>query len=255
MIFTAAICVLVYYVFYFFEMNIAWQMARPIVICPIMGLVLGDFKNGIILGGMLESVFMGISAIGGSAPAECFVTSILCTAFVIKTGASLEAAIAIALPVGTVISSVGALIQPIMTLFAPKFEQLAKEGETKKYDLLLWGVTFGISPVNNAIILFFSIAFGIGQLESLMAMLPVDVMRGITAASSMLPIIGLAILTITLWSKEVGAFLLLGFILNKYLGLSTLPIALLGLIIALVSFFNEKKMKDLVDQSRGDIHE
>ena len=78
---------------------LGWQaLTRPIVICPLVGILLGDVTTGCILGASLESLFMGISAIGGSIPADATTTSYVATAFVILTGADIESAVAIAMP-------------------------------------------------------------------------------------------------------------------------------------------------------------
>ena len=50
---------------------------------------------------------MGISAIGGSIPADATTTSYVATAFVILTGADIESAVAIAMPIGTVLTDSG----------------------------------------------------------------------------------------------------------------------------------------------------
>jgi PTS system mannose-specific IIC component/fructoselysine and glucoselysine-specific PTS system IIC component len=50
---------------------LSWQcLTRPIIVGPIAGLILGDLKTGIILGASLESIFMGISYIGGSVASD-----------------------------------------------------------------------------------------------------------------------------------------------------------------------------------------
>lgn len=74
----------------------SWQcLNRPIVVAPLAGLILGDFKTGIIMGASLESIFMGISAIGGSIPADATTSSIIAVAYTILTGADIEAGLAI----------------------------------------------------------------------------------------------------------------------------------------------------------------
>lgn len=64
----------------------------------LAGLVLGDFHTGIVMGAALESIFMGISAIGGSIPADATTASIIAVAYTILTGSTAEAGLAIALP-------------------------------------------------------------------------------------------------------------------------------------------------------------
>ena len=77
-----------------------------------------------------------------------------------------------------------------------------------------------------------------------MASLPAWVMRGLSAASGMMTGIGFAILTTMIWSKEIGGFFFVGFVLAKYLGLGTLPIAIIMAVVAIMYFFNDKKILD-----------
>ena len=61
----AVIGTIVYWIIYVLDPYIfSWQcLNRQIVIAPDLGLLLGDFKTGIIMGAASDSIFMGISAI------------------------------------------------------------------------------------------------------------------------------------------------------------------------------------------------
>ena len=74
----ALIVAIAYYIITMLDLNLlSWQcLNRPIVVAPIIGLVLGDVKTGIIMGASLESIFMGISAIGGAVPADACSASV-----------------------------------------------------------------------------------------------------------------------------------------------------------------------------------
>ena len=69
----AIICAVVYAVINWLDpYTLSWQcLNRPIVVAPLVGLLLGDFQTGIIMGASLEAIFMGISAVGGSIPSDC----------------------------------------------------------------------------------------------------------------------------------------------------------------------------------------
>ena len=41
---------------------------RPIVLCPLVGLVLGDLQSGLAIGASLELLFMGSISIGAYVP-------------------------------------------------------------------------------------------------------------------------------------------------------------------------------------------
>ena len=58
---------------------------RPLICGALVGLVLGDLQQGIIIGATLELIFLGTITIGGSVPADLAVGSVLATAFTILT--------------------------------------------------------------------------------------------------------------------------------------------------------------------------
>ena len=69
-----------------------WMLDRPLVLGPIVGLILGDFKTGIIVGGSLELIMMGIVGIGSATPPDTVSGAILATAFAPVTSASVHGA-------------------------------------------------------------------------------------------------------------------------------------------------------------------
>ncbi|SJZ35917.1 PTS mannose/fructose/sorbose/N-acetylgalactosamine transporter subunit IIC [Anaerorhabdus furcosa] len=225
---------------------VSWQcLNRPIVVAPIAGLILGDFTTGIIMGAALESIFMGISAIGGSIPADATTSSIIAVAFTILTGANIEAGLALALPIGTVMASLVGLLTPLFAGVAAYWEKLALECKPKKF--LIQNLLFSCltAPLINAVILFAAVAYGVEGLSAFLASLPAWVMVGLGAASGMMLAVGFAILTSMIWNKEVGCFFFLGYVFVKYLGLNTLAIAIIGIVIAITMFFTEKRIIDL----------
>ena len=65
---------------------------RPLVTGLLVGLVLGDVKNGIIIGAQLELIWMGIAGIGASTPPDVVTGGILGTAFAILSNSGVEVA-------------------------------------------------------------------------------------------------------------------------------------------------------------------
>ena len=74
---------------------------RPIVLCPLVGLVLGDLQSGLAIGASLELLFMGSISIGAYVPPDETIGGVLACAFAIQLGQSTEAAIALAMPIST----------------------------------------------------------------------------------------------------------------------------------------------------------
>ena len=92
---------------------------------------------------------------------------------------------------------------------------------------MFFGVVMDRLP--QTIILFVSVSFGAEGLARVMELLPAWIMRGFGAASGMMTAVGFAILTSMIWSKEIGGYFFLGFVLAKYLNLEMLPIAIIAL--------------------------
>lgn len=59
-------------------------------------------------------------------------------------------------------------------------------------------------------------------------------MTGLTVCGQLLPAVGLALLMKMIWTKEIGVYYLLGFVLFIYLKLPIVAIAVLG-IVAIVA--------------------
>lgn len=223
----------------------SWQcLNRPIVVASLAGLILGDFKTGIIMGASLESIFMGISAIGGSIPADATTSSIIAVAYTILTGADIEAGLAIALPIGTVMASIAGMFTPIWASLAAYWEKLAAECNPRKFAFQTIGFSC-LTPLINVVILFFAVSYGVEGLNAFLASMPAWVMTGLGAATSMMLAVGFAILTSMIWNNEVGIFFFVGYVMVAYLGMATLPIAILGAAIAITMFMGEKRSIDL----------
>lgn len=239
------ICLAYYIVSLLDPVLLSWQcINRPIVVAPIAGLVLGDLHTGIIMGAALESIFMGISAIGGSIPADATTSSIIAVAYTILTGASVEEGLAIAMPIGTVMASLNGMLTPIWASLAAYWEKLACECNPKKFAIAN-AVVVLITPLVNTVILFFAVSYGVEGLNAFLASMPAWVLTGLGAASGMMLAVGFAILTSMIWNKEVGVFFFVGYVLVKYLGMATLPIAIIGIAVAITMFFAEKRSIDL----------
>lgn len=102
-----------------------------------------------------------------------------------------------------------------------------------------------VDRLPQTIILFVSVAFGVEGLSNVINMLPAWIMDGFGAASGMMTAVGFAILTSMIWSKEIGGYFFVGFVLAKYLNLDMLPIAIIMAVAAMAYFFNDKKLIEM----------
>ena len=80
---------------------------RPIVLCPLVGLVLGDLQSSLAIGASLELLFMGSISIGAYVPPNETVGGVLACAFAIQLGQGTETAIALAMPIAVLSLTIG----------------------------------------------------------------------------------------------------------------------------------------------------
>ena len=142
----AIICAVVYAVINWLDpYTLSWQcLNRPIVVAPLVGLLLGDFQTGIIMGASLEAIFMGISAVGGSVPSDCLSGSIIAVAYAIVVGGdgAMETGLALSLTIGTVMSTISTMLMPLWAGLAPYWERLASECKPNKFRAISMVVNF-----------------------------------------------------------------------------------------------------------------
>ncbi|MDD3173704.1 MAG: PTS sugar transporter subunit IIC [Herbinix sp.] len=213
------------------------MIERPLILGPLVGLILGDFQTGIIMGAALELVMMGIVGIGSATPPDTVSGGILATAFAITSGLDVSAAVALALPIATLGQIVGTLVRTANGYFIHRADKAAEKGDYKGVDKALWG---------GAILFFaayFTLVFtgaylGSSVIGAFVAMIPGSVTAGFKVASGMLPALGIAILMQLLLNKKNVAFLFIGWALTSLLGVNTVGVAVIGTTIAYVIYQN-----------------
>ncbi len=222
-----------------------WQTwTRPIVLGTIAGLFCGDITTGVIIGTELEAVYMGVSAIGGEMASNYQAATVLCVGFVVLSGSDLSTGMALAVTIGTLINAVKPFTNTLKIVFHPVFLRLAEKGETKKFRGLMWVQMLAVDQLIPTIVVFVVALGGEAFLNTFIDNCPAFILNGLSASSSMLVVVGLCLTTQAIWNGATTVmYVLLGFVLAKYFGLGTLPIAIIGVIIAFVNYQTTMKIK------------
>ena len=104
---------------------------RPIVLCPLTGLVLGDLPMGLAVGGALEAMFLGSIGFGAYVPPDEIIGGVLACSFAITLGEGPETAIALAVPIASLAVSIKSGFYSIMSVFARLSERYAEKGSVR----------------------------------------------------------------------------------------------------------------------------
>ena len=229
MLVQSLICAAFYVFVKFFDYQLGTLYAfRPIVVCPLLGLILGDLQTGLALGASIEALFMGSVSIGAYIPPDATSAGVLCTAYVILLGLDTEVAVGLAMPIGTLVLALSNLFQPItnwLLSFVPKF---AVEGNGAKLTALHFFIALYVAPV------YFAVYLGSDAVAWITNTVPEFVLNGFAAAANILPVMGFAMLLRLIYRKELLPFLFLGFLMTSYMGVPVLGVSLIAIIIAVL---------------------
>jgi fructoselysine and glucoselysine-specific PTS system IID component len=208
-------------------------LSRPLVLGPLVGLVLGDVTQGLIIGATLELIFMGNIKVGAAIPPDVITGGVLGTAFAIISGKGPAIALAIAVPVSILAEMVISGLFVLRAMLNKKFNQYADEGDFKGIQRLhiLSGL---LRPVLMGIIIMLALQLGAGAMKTFLDMIPAWVQTGLQVAGNMLPALGFALLMNLMFNKNMAPYFFLGFMLAAYLKLPVIAIGGFGLIIALL---------------------
>lgn len=235
----------------FFDWGFINLMPRPIWIGPLVGLALGDLKSGIMIGAAIEAVFMGTFTVGGSVPSDITAAAVFGTAFGILTGKGVNTGVALSVPVGLL----AVLLFNLVCLFfnfVVDYEDraIANHNDKKFTQAHFFAMIF--YPLVFAIVTFIVIRVGASPVESFMNNLPAAVTRMLNVMAQTLPALGMAILTKSMWDREIIPFFFVGFVLAAYLNMNTMSIAILGGAVAIYfiqkDYRQTKEMNELKKQ-------
>lgn len=215
------------------------MMARPIFMCPVIGLIYGDLEAGVKIGASLELMFMGIIDIGAATPPDMKSGAVLGTALAIMTNKGAEVALMLAIPLSLIIQSYNVLMNSGQSYMIKKGDEAAREGDTKK--LGRWHI-FGpmIFWIIPCALVFVSLYLGVDALNSLVGIIPKFVTNSLEIACGLLPAIGFAMLIDMMWTKKLAPFFFVGFVLATYFGLDEIAVVVIAVLIVLI-MINLKK--------------
>lgn len=242
----ALIIALTYYVCQILDAILGFQtLTRPIILGSVVGFVCGDLTTGVILGAELEALYMGISGIGGIQPADYRTATVVAVGLTILSGITIEQGLAIAVPIGTFMNSVDPFTALMVNSIQPISIRFAKEGNYKKFRFMMIFEMLAIKNILATLVIFLCCLFGTDAVGVALDVIPAWILNGLSAAGGMLVVVGLCLTTQAIYAKSTPIYVLLGFVLAKYLNLPILPIAILGVIIAYVGFRRNYQIKEL----------
>ncbi len=222
-----------------------YVLQRPVVAGFLVGLVMGDPVQGAIIGGTINLIFLGHMSVGGSIPSDMALAGYVGTAFALALNTSLEAALALALPIGILGTVVWVGRMSISSVFAHWADNYAEKGNVRGVMLMNWLPAQLMLFVFKMVVVTLFCKYGGEAVGSFLnAIADSWAFRGLSVVGGMLPALGIALNLRAILKRETLPFLLAGFVLAAYLNVPIIGISIIGLICAMVYMTNSRKVSE-----------
>ena len=235
---------IVTFIFAIDQFSLTEIMYRPIVACPIIGMILGDVQTGLVIGGTYELMMIGNMPVGGAQPPNAVLGSVVAMIFAVKAKMDINAALGACMIFATFGQYVVTLTFTVMSGLMAKADKAAEQANPKGITAVL-NTSMCILGGLFAVIAIIAYVGGVamsGTLEALAANAS-WFMGGLSAAGVMMRFVGFAILLKIMLANDMWGYLLAGFVCALVIGniavlgsATLLLVAFLGIFIALNDF-------------------
>ena len=227
---------------------------QPVAAGFVVGLIMGDVKTGLFIGGTLQLMSLGISNFGGASIPDYQTASVVATFITISTGQDPNVGITIGIPVALLMVQLDVLRNTIGVWLAHKAEGYADKREYNGIARMqMLGVILTCATTGVPILL--ATIFGPDLVNALINKSPEWLLGGLQVAGGILPAVGIALLLKNLPTKDYFAYLLIGFVITIYLELPLLGVALIAAAIALIEFKRDNDREGTVVSAVGGMDE
>ncbi|WP_315073828.1 PTS mannose/fructose/sorbose transporter subunit IIC [uncultured Clostridium sp.] len=211
-----------------------FQTHRPLIACTLIGLVLGDLKTGIIIGGTLEMMALGWMNIGAAMAPDAALASIISTIVVIAGKQDVSAGIALAIPIAAAGQVLTILARTLTVFFQHQADRAVKNGNLKIIDLCHIGALL-IQALRVSIPAVIVASFvGTSVVQNMLAAIPDVVTGGLRVGGGVVVVVGYAMVINMMEAKHLMPFFFLGFVVAAIANLNLVALGIVGTVSAII---------------------
>lgn len=233
------------------QFNLTESCNQPIINCSVVGLILGDFPTGLLVGGMYQLMTIGNMPIGGSSPPNILIGGIMGTVFAISSGLDTSAALGLAIPFAVIGQYANAALETFLYLAMPFADKYAENVNPKGIARLNW-LTLSFQGMIYMLICLIGVIGGaaLGGMLGNFAEKFAWIMNGLSVAGGMMRFVGFGVLLRIMLSNEYWGIYFAGFALANIIGFipglegsALILIAMFGIALALYDYQTRTAMK------------
>ena len=211
----------------------SFQTHRPLIACTIVGLILGDIKTGIVLGGTLEMMALGWMNIGAAQSPDTALASVISTILVIVGKQSISTGISIAMPLAVAGQVLTVFARSITIFFQHAADRYAEEANFAMIEACHL-VSLLVQALRVALpCLLISLYIDPEGVQTLLSNIPEVITTGMTIASGFVTVVGYAMVLNMMNSKYLFPMFILGFIVAGYTDFNLVAFGIIGLILGI----------------------
>lgn len=210
---------------------------RPLVGGLLVGLLLGDVQKGLELGIAFQLAYMGAFAVGGALTVDVGVVSYPIMALAISSGLDTGTALALAAPVSVLTANLTHIMRAFNTACTGMVRTAIEEVDYRK--MFIGNVVLPqlfLAAMNFAVV-FALLYLGSGAIESILAVVPQNILHALSLLGGALPAIGMAmLLKFNVSGNWMFIFFVLGFMMFAVMKMSFISIAIAAAAIAFLYY-------------------
>lgn len=206
---------------------------KPLVSGLLVGLVLGDPIQGVIIGAAIQLPYIAFITAGGTAAVDPGLAGTLGTALALATKVDAQTATTLAIPLGLLGTIIWVIHMTVDVVFVHLADKAADEGNLARINFLhvvppqIFLFFISVVPVTLAAY------FGVDLVSDLISSLTGRPLHILQTIGGLLPALGIALNLRSMNRPNTLLFFILGFLMFTYLSLDIIVIAIFGSMIAL----------------------
>ncbi|MFQ5866952.1 MAG: PTS sugar transporter subunit IIC [bacterium] len=184
----------------------AWgqiMVSRPIVCGPLIGFLLGDLKTGLIIGALLELIWINVISVGAAIPPDATIVAVTCTTLIVLTERTVQlgnnfqgsyrmAVLALTMPLAEIFRSIDVEQRKLNAHFVHYLDREIPKGNLGAIEKVNYCSLF-LFFLKGFLFSLIAIGAGVYFLPKLFSCLPYGILAGLNFAYRLLPVLGLAI--------------------------------------------------------------
>lgn len=232
------------FIFAIDQFSLTEVLYRPMVACPIIGLILGDVKIGLAIGGTYELMMIGNMPVGGAQPPNSVIGAVVAMIFATKAGMDVNTALGTAVVFSLFGQYIVTLVFTVMSGWMATADKAAEEANPAgitKVNLIsccMLGILF-------AVIAVLAYVGGVALSEPLQSLSTNAswLMAGFSAAGGMMRYVGFAVLLKIMLANDMWGIYFAGFAaaalfgnVSATAGATLILVAFVGVAIAIYDY-------------------